>query len=430
MASIILSFVGNQDPFSDQTTEEGSIVTLIRYLMAENNTINRVILLHTTETKERAEATKDWLKDEPLNLSLDQIDISPVEDILSQDPVNLLAAVQEARKGLDLAKQYLQKGDHLEFNASSGTPVMKSAWSILQAAGYAPHSSVWQVRNPKQMQLGQSRVFPTNVEVLKNEFDLKVIQQQILDYNYSGALTTVKVSNLSTELIEALLKYADYRMAFDFDLAFTAIQPWKSDKSDKSDLESQWISEISSLRQKNKPALLKEVYFKAFMKLKNQQYADFLVDVFRFQEGFLRFVVQETLKIELPKRPEDTDGFWRKLKQIEGGRFYNSLENYRLPSGKSLNLNGFMSRLVMMAILETSPQFCPLYSQIKMLNDYCEQRNQFIHDFEGISKIDEPEKVKKNMRELLKAITDVPKKNPYDILNQKIFNLLEARAKD
>ncbi|MBD2482822.1 hypothetical protein [Planktothrix sp. FACHB-1365] len=424
MTSIVLSFVGNQDPFSDQTTEEGSIVTLIRYLMAEKNTINRVILLHTAETQERAEATKDWLKDEPLNLSLDQIDIIPVEDILSQDPVNLLAAVQEARKGLDLAKQYLQKGDHLEFNASSGTPVMKSAWSILQAAGYAPHSSVWQVRNPKQMQSGQPRVFSTNVEVLKNEFDLKVIQQQILDYNYSGALATVKVSNLSTELIEALLKYADYRMAFDFDLAFTAIQPWKSD------LESQWISEISSLRQKNKPALLKEVYFKAFMKLKNQQYADFLVDVFRFQEGFLRFVVEETLKVKLPKKRSEIDQFWATLKRIEGGRFYKSLENYRLPNGKSLDLNGFMSRLIMMIILEISPQFCPLYSQIETLNEYCEQRNQFIHDFEGISEIDEPEKVKKNMRELLQVITHVPKINPYDILNQKIFNLLESRVKN
>ncbi len=424
MASLVLSFVGNQDPFSEQTTEEGSIVTLIRYLMAEHNTINRVILLHTAETQQRAEATKDWLKDEPLNLALDQIDIIPVENSLSQDPVNLLAAVQEARKGLELAKQYLQKGDHLDFNASSGTPVMKSAWSILQAAGYAPHSSVWQVRNPKQMQLGQPRVFPTNVEVLKNEFDLKVIQQQILDYNYSGALATVKVSQLSTELIEALLKYADSRITFDFNSAFTVIQPWKQD------LEPQWVSEISSLRQKNKPALLKEAYFKAFIKLKNQQYADFLVDVFRFQEGFLRFVVQETLKIELPQKIQDTDQFWETLKQIEKGHFYKSLENYRLPNGKSLNLYGFMSRLTLMAILEISPQFCHLYSQVAALNEYCDQRNQFIHGFEGISEIDEPEKVKKNMRDLLQAITHVPTKNPYDSLNQKIFNLLEARVQN
>lgn len=206
MTSIVLSFVGNQDPFSDQTTEEGSIVTLIRYLIAENHTINRVILLHTAETQERAEATKDWLKDEPLNLSLDQIDIIPVEDILSQDPINLLAAVQEARKGLELAKQYLQKGDHLEFNASSGTPVMKSAWSILQAAGYAPHSSVWQVRNPKQMQSGQPRVFPTNVEVLKNEFDLKVIQQLL------QAITQVPKINPSDILNQTIFNFLEARV--------------------------------------------------------------------------------------------------------------------------------------------------------------------------------------------------------------------------
>ena len=37
MASIILSFVGNQDPESKQTREEGSIVTLIRHLFKLEN---------------------------------------------------------------------------------------------------------------------------------------------------------------------------------------------------------------------------------------------------------------------------------------------------------------------------------------------------------------------------------------------------------
>lgn len=37
MASILFSFVGNQDPVSHNTNEEGSIVTLVRYLLAQQN---------------------------------------------------------------------------------------------------------------------------------------------------------------------------------------------------------------------------------------------------------------------------------------------------------------------------------------------------------------------------------------------------------
>ena len=42
---------------------------------------------------------------------------------------------------------------------------MKSAWNILQAAGYARNSRVWQIRNPDKIQAGQDQVFQTNVSV-------------------------------------------------------------------------------------------------------------------------------------------------------------------------------------------------------------------------------------------------------------------------
>lgn len=420
MSSIILSFVGNQDPFSDNTSQEGSIVTLIRHLLTENHSIKRVILLHTLTTEERAELTKDWLRSEA-NLSSEIVEIIPVDEALSKDPVNLLLAAQEARKGLDKALPYLIKEDRLEFNASSGTPVMKSAWSILQAAGYAPKSCVWQIRNPKEMQPGQPRVFATNVDGLKKEFDFKVIKQQIEDYNYNGALTTLQGSNLYTAIIETLLHYGSYRMAFDFDRAFNSLQPWKDS------LEPQWIAELSALRQKNKVALLREVYFKALIKLKTNQYADFLVDVFRFQEGFLRFVVQERLqKIDLPTTYPETRNFWEDVKQLEGGKLYQYLEKYRLKNGEKLTLSGFMNRIIMIAILEDSPKFSFLCSQIEALNEYCQQRNKCIHDFEGVSQIEveDQETIKKNMREILQAVTNLPTKNPFNLLNEKIYALL------
>src|SRR5918998_345809 len=154
-SSIVLSFVGQQDPYSENTSQEGSIATLIRHLLSQKYSIRRVILLHTEDVAQKASDTKHWLQEKDFNLSEDSIELVPVAAELSTDPVSLLLAVQEARKGLEKAVPFLSKQDRLEFNASSGTPVMKTSWSLLQAAGYAPHSSVWQVRNPREMKEGQ-----------------------------------------------------------------------------------------------------------------------------------------------------------------------------------------------------------------------------------------------------------------------------------
>ena len=160
-SSIVLSFVGQQDPYSENTNKEGSIATLIRHLLDQKYNIRRVILLHTQDVAQKASDTKHWLQDKPFNLPEESIELVPVGEELSTDPVSLLLAVQEARKGLEKAIPYLSKQDRLEFNASSGTPVMKTSWSLLQAAGYASHSSVWQVRNPEEIKEGQPHVFQT-----------------------------------------------------------------------------------------------------------------------------------------------------------------------------------------------------------------------------------------------------------------------------
>ena len=419
-SSIVLSFVGQQDPYSEKTNEQGSIATLIRHLLDQKYSIRRVILLYTEDMLEKASDTKHWLQGKDFKLSEESIELVPVDVELSKDPVSLLLAVQEARKGLEKAKPYLSKQDRLEFNASSGTPVMKTSWSLLQAAGYAPHSSVWQVRNPREMKEGQPRVFQTNVDTLKNEFDFKVVKRQIEDYNYSGALVTIKDSNLSIPLIIALLEYGQYRLAFDFNRAFNAIQPFANL------VEPEFISEISSLRQKNRIALFKEVYFKALTKLENQQYADFLVDVFRFQEGFLRFLVETKLEFNLPEKFTDTLNFWNSIKQVDAGKINDFLKNYTLPSGGKLkNLEGFPSRLVLMAILEYyQPEFGKLLESLRQLNDYCEQRNRCVHSFEGVSELEEAGKIVKILRDILQQRIAVPEKNPFNVLNSKIFSLL------
>ncbi|WP_019498648.1 hypothetical protein [Pseudanabaena sp. PCC 6802] len=134
MSSIVLSFVGDQDPCSAKTSQEGSVVTLLRHLLQEKYTIAKVMLLYTSGTAKGAEETKEWMSlDDELKLQSAKVELIAVSEGLSEDPTNLLLAAQEARRGLELVQTSLQKGDRIEFNASSGTPAMKSSWSILEA---------------------------------------------------------------------------------------------------------------------------------------------------------------------------------------------------------------------------------------------------------------------------------------------------------
>lgn len=111
MTSIVLSFVGNQDPGTDKNDKEGSIVSLTNHLLEQNQEIERIILLYTDGTQEAANFTKEWLLSgevQPLKIIEENIELIPVNEKLSQDPIDLLLAIQAARQALEKAKSYLR----------------------------------------------------------------------------------------------------------------------------------------------------------------------------------------------------------------------------------------------------------------------------------------------------------------------------------
>jgi hypothetical protein len=413
MASILLSFVGNQDPLSDKPHindlyQEGSIVTLVRHLLKQNGTLSHVLLLHTETTQQNAVDTREWLSDNFTTIEPESIHLLPVQLQFSQDPIDNLLALQEARLALEKAKSYQTKQDTLELNASSGTPAMKSTWSLLQAAGYAPHSHVWQVRNPKEQEKDQSRVFSSDVLFLKQEFDLKVVKQQIEDYNYSGALSTLKANGLETDLSTALLNYGRCRMAFDFNRAGAALEPVKAT------VDPRLIREISELRQRSLEALSRECYLSALTKLKNQEYAEFLTLLSSFQENILRTMIWRKLSIDLRKSQP-----WSALQQVDEGKLYRYLENCRQ------RLPEFINVPVMMDILEYYPDFSDIRPMLQEIKRYIDERNNLIHRLEGTSEIQDQEKLLSTLRQILQRVSAIPRENPFDYLNQQIFQLLD-----
>ncbi|MBE9221758.1 hypothetical protein IQ215_03525 [Cyanobacterium stanieri LEGE 03274] len=416
MAIILLSFVGKQDPFPQKNQEEGSIVTLIKELSQhKNQTIKNAILLHTEGTSTEAELTRDWIQE---NYSCDEIQLIPVINQLSDDPVNLTLAIQEAKKALRIAQNLQQKGDILAFNASSGTPVMKSTWAILQSAGYAPHSNVWQVRNPYQLKSNQERVFPTNLNSLKKEFDLQIITKQIINYNYSSALLTIKNSSLYHPKIEDAINYGKLRLSFNFNQAYSLVN--KHDDKVMKNL----ANELGALRQKNLLTLIKEVYFKASVKLKQKEYADFLVWLVAFHENLLKYLLMKQFGDEsqwASKRwPDIQKDIINNIRDFDHGRLQEQIEQ-EYPNLRFLNIP------VMMKIIQyNNYNKQELIERINLLDRYVRDRNLFIHEITAINDIKKPEDLDREMFKILQQLTKkMPDINPFDYLNKIILRNLK-----
>jgi len=425
MSSVFLSFVGQQDPVSDKTREDGSIVSLIRHLLTEGQTIDHVFLLFTRGekgTQERAELTKAWLLEEDWPFLAHSITLQAVEEALSQDPINQLLAVQVARQAVIMMQQQYS-GASLELNGSSGTPAMKSAWSILQATGDVRHGRVWQVRNPADMQLGQARVFRNDVNALKNEFDSQVIQQQIKDYNYSGAGVTLQASNLDQAILLALLQSGFYRLSFDFDRAFNCLEGVAHLTQPEL---ANWRQDLSALRQKDPKAILKEIYFNGLIRLRNQRYADFLVSVFQLQEQLLDYLVNHRLGLNVSGERSQTALSWQRINQVDQGKLRQYLKTYRLPKGGALDLDNGISRYVLLAIVEYDAQLAALVPHLKDLNRYCELRNRLVHGAEGVSAIADEAQLLTTLHKLMKQVVGTPTLNPFDRFNQQLCEWLQG----
>lgn len=415
MATILISFVGTQDPYSDKNKKDGSILTLTKYLLNNEHKIKTAILLYTKDLEAQADLTKDSLQDD---FSILEVELVEVNQELSTDPINLTEAIKEAKKGLNIGQKYWQEGDIFSFNASSGTPVMKSAWAILQSAGYAPHSNVWQVRNPDTIKTGQYHVFATNVNSLNQEFDQKIITKQIDNYNYNGALLTLQESSLFNQKIEDLLIYGKERFAFNFNQAYSQVCNYQED-----DIKL-LANDIVSLRQNNVCSLLKEVYFKALIKLEQKQYSDFLIWLFAFQENLLQYLMRRKFldksQWENTKWKSVESKIISKIKLFDEGKLFKSLQN------RYGNFD-YLNRPRMMDIINYDLDFNNVLENIKFIEKYASERNNHIHQLQGVDEIKEQEKLIKSMLDILKLITKVPEKNPFNILNETTLNFLKFK---
>ena len=71
----------------------------------------------------------------------------------------------------------------------------------------------------------------------------------------------------------------------------------------------------------------------------------------------------------------------------------------------------------------SNPEICKL---LQKLNQYCQQRNDYIHQLKGVNNI-EGGQILETMRKIMKILQLEIKPNPFQLINQKIYELLDNR---
>jgi len=253
---------------------------------------------------------------------------------------------------------------------------------------------------------------------LRQEFDRKRIEQQITDYNYSGAILEVTTSGLGNDRLKGLLEYARCRKAFDFNGASDAIQELAGAIDDR------WAKDIAKLRSGHKPTVLAEAYFNAVLSLHNRDYFTVFTRVFGIQENVLKYAIGQLA--EFPKDEADTDRFWQEVKALKSGEVYRALEK-AAPKNRAVRTSYFPNRLTMRLILDCDPDSKELLGDLDKIEKLCADRNQMVHEFKGISRMENPEEVLNQLRRILKGIVTVSlTDNPFDRLNAEIRSALTS----
>ncbi len=170
--------------------------------------------------------------------------------------------------------------------------------------------------------------------------------------------------------------------------------------------------------------LLQEAYYKGILKIKTEQYADFLILLFSFQENMLKFLVKQQLLRSKFKKLDWRNAEHQIRSKIEQGELNRHLKAYRY-NGRSLQLEGTINRIIMLAILDYFSDLKSVTLLLKKLESYCQDRNDLVHDLKGVSALKNEGEIIRAMCQIMEYVKpDFDATNPFNSLNEQILNQL------
>ncbi|MBP7892729.1 MAG: hypothetical protein KA063_04250 [Firmicutes bacterium] len=325
---VLLSFVGKQDPYSDDTKAEGGIVTLCRYVEPDC-----ALLLHSSaptgsgadSTDENAQNTLAWLQSE-----LPSIDVH-LQPLMLTDPRNHRAILDMTRMYSQNFLSSLPEDAEVVINTTSGTPQMHAVWLLLASSGIYRKPRLFEIANPKKMLSGEPRVTEISIPFMYEESLMSTARRYIEQASYVAAAETLadvaRTSAYATRrftaqaLGKAMRAYSSWQV-MQYDQAFQLLSSAANDCGNCSELASASAllsSQVRVLRSlaehQNGPAAYKEtfenlvdLYYNCVSQASQGDTAGCLARFWRLHEGLLHYHFREVIGVE-PILDRNTPGF-------------------------------------------------------------------------------------------------------------------------
>ena len=217
------------------------------------------------------------------------------------------------------------------------------------------------------------RMISHRVDILKEKKMYGVAAELAEEY---GILDTNEIK---------MLQAKNHRLLFDFESSQTLFNEVKDKLPEHLEEIHSAIDELEKLKNKNKYALIHELYENMLVKWEQGAYVDFLGRLFRFEEAVLRFVVENEFNISTEKDEND-------LRFKSDVSSNNDLKNFLDKNGINYDTPNRLCLFMMLRFLISKN---PNRNDLKIITDTIKKikklsdlRNASImaHGFEGISR--------------------------------------------
>lgn len=309
---VMISCVGNRDPFARDNNQTGPVLTV-----AEKIRPDAVFLLPTSQMGNPQSATEEnaWKTKEYLDI-LDWRPKVSVLPLLVRDAANVQEVMTVMKSELRRLLEVLQADGvpfELHLNVSSGTPQMQQTLIVLAHSGFFPAPTLlWQALDPK-LAVGD-RVRSVTTHFLEEENILHAIRKYADQYAFGViALEFKRLAEISAfqarrslaeEFRRLFLAYAawdhlDYRQALD-----RLRSVWRRFQgTEAKDLDTALAEQAAFLerlcRESTETVLvLVDLYSNAERAFARQAYADVLARFWRLYEGALWLWIREVYGVE------------------------------------------------------------------------------------------------------------------------------------
>ncbi len=332
--------------------------------------------------------------------------------------------------------------DVIYLEVTGGTPAMTSMLIIagIDAFGrrvktlYVERGAKW----PYQMGIGQ-RLFSRRARAAL------LTHIKLYAYSTAQAILEEEADLITTDterqkLIAALLRYADRRLAFDFERARDALHDATLYATGKA--LSQVRAWSRKMQEKTTAALLEELIHSTAIKYELGDYADFTQRLFRFQEATFRYLAEQMGMRYKGKDNKYIDQSW--VNEVDGLRAflcdYTALDEQRYTVDIDRPLNRISLGAIVDFFIANDPSWKPLHQTVHDLHSLSrvsQLRNKGLagHGFQGIGREDlaeafddDPDEIAPLLKKIYGHIFGyAPGPSPYEGVNELLGSLLQDR---